>query len=64
MRKMAFALALLAAVAAQTPSAQATLLTFGASLLPETAGATGSGFTTGVIDDVADTCRFISFGLA
>jgi len=57
MRWIAFGTALLAAVATQAPGVGATLLTFGASLLPEAADATGSGSTTVVINDVADTLQ-------
>jgi len=57
MKWTAFGAALLAAVAVQVPVAQATLLTFATSLAPEAAGATGSGSSTVVIDDVADTLR-------
>ena len=57
MRWMAFGTALLAAVATQAPGAGATLLTFGASLLPETTGATGSGSTIVAIDDAANTLQ-------
>jgi len=52
---MAFGMALLAAVAAQTPGARAALFTFGTPLAFETAGATGSGSTLVVIDDVTAT---------
>jgi CHRD domain-containing protein/PEP-CTERM motif-containing protein len=57
MRWMAFGMALLASVAAQAPGARAALLIFGAPLTPETAGATGSGNSTIVIDNVANTLQ-------
>lgn len=57
MRWIAFGLALIAAAAAQTPVAQATLLIFGTSLAPEASGAQGSGNSTVVVDDVANTLR-------
>ena len=44
-------------MATQASGAGATLLTFGTPLLPETAGATGSGNSTAVINDVANTLQ-------
>ncbi len=57
MRWFALGLALTAAAAMQPPMAQATVLGFTASLAPEVSGATGSGSTTVIIDDVADTLK-------
>lgn len=57
MRRVAFAIALLAAAAVQTAGARAALFIFGAPLSPETAGATGSGSSLVMIDDVADTLQ-------
>ena len=57
MKWTAFGAALITIIAAQAPVAHATLLTFGTSLGPEAPGATGSGSSTVVIDDVADTLR-------
>jgi|SRR4051794_32133782 len=57
MRWMAFGMALLAAMVSQAPGARAALLIFGAPLTPETAGATGSGNSTIVIDNVANTLQ-------
>src|SRR3954467_5497169 len=57
MRWIAFGLALIAAAVTQAAVAQATLLGFTASLAPEASGATGSGNTTVIIDDVADTLK-------
>jgi len=50
-------MALLAAMVSQAPGARAALLIFGAPLTPETAGATGSGNSTIVIDNVANTLQ-------
>lgn len=57
MRRVIFAMAVLAAVAAQAPDARATVLIFETSLSPEALGATGSGNSTVVINDVANTLQ-------
>ena len=57
MRWMVFATAVLAAMAAQMPHARATVLIFDTSLSPEAAGATGSGNSRVVINDVANTLQ-------
>jgi hypothetical protein len=54
MKWMALGAALIAAITAQAPAAQATVFTFESPLGPEAAGATGSGSTKVVIDDIAD----------
>ena len=55
MKWFAFGAALLAASVAQQIPAQASVFTFATSLSPEAVGASGSGNSTVVIDDAANT---------
>ena len=57
MRPMVFAMAVLAAVASQAPHARASVLIFSTSLGPEAVGATGSGDTRVLSDNVANTLQ-------
>jgi len=57
MKWMALVAAFIAAISAQAPVAQGTVLTFQTLLAPDVPGAQGSGSSTVVIDDAANTLQ-------